>query len=86
MALTDSTARAEVLERYGLTDEVAADVTVTVYHSHDATKAQSNAEYIGTVFWGGKTADVASEVVLIGDDAAAAFTDADNVYTEWTGS
>lgn len=86
MALTDATARAEVLERYGLTDEVADDETVTVYHSDDATAAQSNAEYIGTVFWGGKTGNVAMEVVLLGDDAATAFTDADSVYTEWTGS
>lgn len=86
MAVTDSAARADVLERYGLTDEVADDETVTVYHSDDATAAQSSAEYIGAVFWGGKTDDVAMEVVLIGSDAATAFTDADNVYTEWTGS
>ena len=86
MALTDSAARADVLERYGLTDEIADSETVTVYHSHDATAAQSNADYIGTVFWGGKTDDVAMEVLIIGSAAAAAFTDADNVYTEWTGS
>lgn len=86
MALTDTTARADVLMRYGLTDEVDDSVVVTVYRADEVTLAQTTREYVTATFYGNPTTDAAMEVVLVGSSAATAFTDPDGVYTEWTGS